>query len=141
MDPKNDTQKVETETPAEPVVNTEPISESAPAPQIPSDPQEPTEISATEVGYTETESSKLIYILVGVLAIILLSLVGLFFYKQTTSIPSIQPTPTPGLGVEETAEANPTDAPAAGDEAELQQIQIPDIDEELKEIENEINQL
>lgn len=152
MDPKTETEKKDgevqatTEPVAPPEVTEVPsssenvTSDVTPAPQIPSHP-EPSETPPTSVGYTETESSKLIYILVGVLVVILLSLVGLFFYKQTTSIPSTQPTPTPGLDVEETAVTSPKVAPAAGDEAELQQIEIPDIDDELKEIENDLNQL
>ncbi len=94
-----------------------------------------------DVGYTETKSSKLVYILVGLLLVILLSLVGLFFYKQMAAAPAeTQITPSP-VQVSPTVEVSPTVTPVNEEEADLQQIEIPDIDQDLQQIESDLDQL
>lgn len=132
------------ETPEAPVT---PAEQDAPA--TPVTPEQPSDMSgepvpqpmAPDVGYTETKSSKLVYILVGILLVILLSLVGLFFYKQMTATPAeSQLSPTPAQ-VSPTSVVSPTVTPVNDEEAELQQIDIPDIDEDLQQIESDLNKL
>lgn len=127
-------------SPESPVAGAAPATESEPV--VPSD-NPPTPIPAVpDVGYTETKSNKMIYILVFVLMVILFSLVGLFFYKQLTSSNSAtQISPTPAMQVTPTDAVTPTVTPVNDEEAELQQIEIPDIDRDLQEIETDLEQL
>ncbi len=146
------------ETPAaEPTPTTEPVP-PAESPAVPAEPETPaapaeaetaTDMSAEpspqpiapEVGYTETKSNKLVYILVGILLVILLSLVGLFFYKQMSAAPAeTQISPSP-VQVSPTDIVSPTATPANEEEAALQQIDIPDIDQDLQQIESDVDQL
>jgi len=87
--------------------------------------------------YTETKSNKLIYIFVFVLVVILLSLVGLFFYKQYLNTTGSSNTPT----AQPTIVASPSVLPSTEEETELNQIEIPDLDQELQDVEEDIEQL
>jgi|GEM_PF-6323925 len=93
--------------------------------------------SGDDFGYTETKSNKLLYIFVFVLVVVLLSLVGLFFYKQFISTTAEQPIQE----VAPTVAVSPVVTPANEEEAELDQIEIPDIDKELQDIQQDIKQL
>lgn len=149
---KNEQQKPEMpdatktqETP--PAVTTAETAPAAPAEAVPADaspditPEPALQPVTPDMGYTETKSSKLVYILVGLLLVILLSLVGLFFYKQMTTVPSdAQLSPSPAQ-VSPTSAISPTVTPANDEEAELQQIDIPDIDEDLQQIDRDLEQL
>ena len=124
--------------PAEPEVSTAPATPDASADMSAEPAPQP---MAPDVGYTETKSSKLVYILVGLLLVILLSLVGLFFYKQMTSAPAeTQISPSP-VQTSPTVAVSPTVTPANEEEADLQQIDIPDVDQDLQQIESDLNQL
>ncbi|QQS43297.1 hypothetical protein IPM65_03990 [Candidatus Roizmanbacteria bacterium] len=130
-----------------------PAETPAATPESPADGQPPVDTTADtsaepvpqpvypDVGYTETKSSKLVYILVGLLLLILLSLVGLFFYKQMAAAPAeTQISPSP-VQVSPTVEVSPTVTPVNEEEADLQQIEIPDIDQDLQQIESDLDQL
>lgn len=121
---------------------TSPEQETSPEPAAAPDMSaEPAPQPMPDVGYTETKSSKLVYILVGLLLVILLSLVGLFFYKQmagTSAETLVSPTP---VQVSPTDVISPTVTPVNEEEAALQQIDIPDIDQDLQQIESDVDQL
>jgi len=123
--------------PKEPAVTEAPAATKTPDMSVEPTPQP----VAPDMGYTETKSSKLVYILVAVLLVILLSLVGLFFYKQMMTVPSeTQLSPTPAQ-VSPTEVVSPTVTPANEEEADLQQIDIPDVDQDLQQIESDLNKL
>jgi len=112
-----------------------PIPSEAPAVVAPADAS--TMPSGDDFGYTETKSNKLLYIFVFVLVVVLLSLVGLFFYKQFTSTTADQPSEE----VSPTVAVSPATEPATEEQEELDQIEIPDLDQELQDINTDINQL
>src|SRR3989339_1269446 len=115
-------------TPAIPV-GTPPVDTSGPS-------TSPANAARDSVGYTETKSNKLLYIFVFVLVVVLLSLVGLFFYKQYLNTTTNQNSQSS----EPTVAVSPTVAPATEEESELNQIEIPDIDQELSDINKDIEQ-
>lgn len=106
------------------------------------DGSDPIVVDSIDMGYTKTSSNKMLYVLVAVLALILVSLVGLFFYKQytnTTSKAVVTPTPAPK---ETTVEKpSPTVTPVNDEEAELQDIVIEDIDADVSSIEADLKEL
>ncbi|PIZ62866.1 hypothetical protein COY16_03325 [Candidatus Roizmanbacteria bacterium CG_4_10_14_0_2_um_filter_39_13] len=116
-------------------IPTAPVSPETPAIVAPTDAS--TTPSGDDFGYTETKSNKLLYIFVFVLVVVLLSLVGLFFYKQFTSTTAGQPVQE----VAPTVAESPAAEPATEEEAELDQIEIPDLDQELQDINTDIEQL
>lgn len=93
-----------------------------------------------EVGYTETKSNKLMTLLIVLLVGILMTLVGLFFYKQYMNTVASQSSVTPTPAVE-VPEESPTPAPASEEEAELMNIDIPDLDEEMADIDTALEKL
>lgn len=106
------------------------------------DGSDPTIIDTVDMGYTKTSSNKMLYVLVAVLALILISLVALFFYKQYTNTPKkleVTPTPTPK---EVTVEKpSPPVSPVNDEDAQLQEIIIEDVDADLKDIEADLKEL
>lgn len=97
-----------------------------------------TPASGDNFGYTETKSNKLLYIFIFVLVVVLLSLVGLFFYKQFTSTTSDKTS----QGVSPTVAVSPVvTEPVTEEDAELDQIEIPDLDQEMQDINEDIEQL
>ncbi|PIZ64249.1 hypothetical protein CO051_01005 [Candidatus Roizmanbacteria bacterium CG_4_9_14_0_2_um_filter_39_13] len=114
-------------------------SESTPEVVPPADIPPTPEVKSPEgdqFGYTETKSNKLLYVFVFVLVVVLLSLVGLFFYKQyMNTTAQVEPV------VEPTVAVSPTSAPATEEESELNQIEIPDLDQEMQDINKDIEQL
>lgn len=117
------------------VIPAEPTPEAAPPAVIPPTPEVKSS-GGDEFGYAETKSNKLLYIFVFVLVVVLLSLVGLFFYKQyMNTTTQVEPV------IKEPVEASPTSAPAIEEESELNQIEVPDIDQELSDIQKDIEQL
>jgi|GEM_PF-2376312 len=126
------------ETPVTPEVAVETAPVEVPVAPPEAAPQAPV---SQDPGFIETESNKLVYVLVAVLVIILLSLVGLFFYKQymATTEPAVTPTPAMEKSVAPAESATVT--PANAEEADLQEIVVPDIDEEMKAIDTDLNQL
>lgn len=137
-------------TPETPAVPAAPVVEpaektdmavNAPTPPAPVEiPQTPDMSSgSSEGGYTETKSNKLLYVLVFILVVILLSLAGLFLYKQflTSTSESAQPV------AEVTSSENPTITPGAAneEEAEVRGLDIPDVNKELQDVNLDVNQL
>lgn len=110
-----------------------------PTPETPSGEVAPDAGSSVgdDFGYTETKSNKLLYIFVFVLVVVLLSLVGLFFYKQYTNTTS----PQQAEEVQPSLAVSPTTEPKSEEAVELDQIEIPDLDTELQDIEKDIEQL
>lgn len=90
-----------------------------------------------EVGYTESKSNKLMIVFTVVMVLILFSLVGLFFYRQFTSLTpsktSVTPTKVP-------VEVTNTPVPVQ-DDTDLDAVEIPNIDTELKEIDADLKEL
>ena len=106
-----------------------------------SQPTDPTIIDTVDMGYTKTSSNKMLYVLVGVLALILISLVALFFYRQYTNTPEIgevTPTPTAEVTVEK---PSPSVTPTNDEDAQLQNIIIEDIDADVASIEADMEEL
>ncbi|MDA1316848.1 MAG: hypothetical protein O3B87_02370 [bacterium] len=111
--------------------------------------EEPAEVGADlsqpqmveDMGYTKTSSNKMLYVLVGVLALVLMSLVGLFFFRQMSKTPEkavITPTPVAEVTVEK---PSPSVSPVNDEDAELADIVIEDIDADLKVIETDLGGL
>jgi hypothetical protein len=117
----------------------QPITPAVPESVLPPEDASAAIPAPADVGYTETESNKLVYVFIGVLVVILLSLVGLFFYKQYTGNPSASVTPTPVL--DKAVEESSTVTPVNAEESDAQGIDIPDVDEELKEIDTDLKAL
>lgn len=116
---------------AEPSMNPEPIDVNV-ASQPPMEP--------------EHKSNKLLFAIIIVLVVILVTLAGIFIYKQyfssnlvETGIPlnvnqnTNEPTPTLSI--------SPTVTPVNEEEGDLQKIQITPAEGDLKSIEQDINQL
>ena len=106
-----------------------------------SQPTDPTIIDTVDMGYTKTSSNKMLYVLVGVLALILISLVALFFYRQYTNTPEkveVTPTPTAEVTVEK---PSPSVTPTNDEDAQLQNIIIEDIDADVTSIEADLKEL
>lgn len=117
------------------VIPAEPTPEVVPPVDIPPASEVKTS-EGDQFGYTETKSNKLLYIFVFVLVVVLLSLVGLFFYKQfTNTTAQVEPV------VEEPVAVSPTSAPATEEESVLNQIEIPDLNQELSDVQKDIEQL
>jgi len=114
------------------------VSPEAPKPTTVAPADASTTPSGDDSGYTETKSNKLLYIFVFVLVVVFLSLVGLFFYKQftsTTSDKAIQ-------DVAPTVAVSPViSEPVTEEDAELDQIEIPNLDQELQDINADMEQL
>ncbi len=90
-----------------------------------------------EVGYTESKSNKLMILFTVIMALILFALVGLFFYRQfmilAPSKTSVTPTKAP-------VTATNTPVPVE-DATDLDAVEIPNIDTELKEIDADLKEL
>ena len=98
-------------------------------------------VDTVDMGYTKTSSNKMLYVLVGVLALILISLVALFFYRQYTNTPEkveVTPTPTAEVTVEK---PSPSVTPTNDEDAQLQNIIIEDIDADVTSIEADLKEL
>ncbi len=115
-----------------------PAPVSPEAPVVPDQTSASTPASGDNFGYTETKSNKLLYIFIFVLVVVLLSLVGLFFYKQFTSTTSDKASKI----VAPTVAVSPVvTEPATEEDAELDQIEIPDLDQEMQDINADTEQL
>ncbi|MDP4011223.1 MAG: hypothetical protein Q8P72_03275 [Candidatus Roizmanbacteria bacterium] len=130
-----DIPKVTTPEPIAQVIPSESTPEVVPPADIPPTPEVKSP-EGDQFGYTETKSNKLLYVFVFVLVVVLLSLVGLFFYKQyMNTTAQVEPV------VEPTVAVSPTVAPATEEETELNQIEIPNLDQEMQDINKDIEQL
>jgi len=119
----------------EPVIVTpaEPMSPMSADPSMP--------IDDGMAGYTETKSNKLVYVLVFVLVVILLSLVGLFLYKQfvATTAPAAEVMMDEPIAEEM---ISPTVVISSDPEvAALEELDIPNLDTELENIDKDLGQL
>ena len=131
------TEKIEAATPVMTTVESPDVSQPADF----SHPEVIDTVDTVDMGYTKTSSNKMLYVLVGVLALILISLVALFFYRQYTNTPEIgevTPTPTAEVTVEK---PSPSVTPTNDEDAELQDIVIEDVDADLKDIEADMKEL
>ncbi len=105
-------------------------------------PTDPTIIDTVDMGYTKTSSNKMLYVLVGVLALILISLVALFFYRQyTNNAQKAEVTPTPIAKKVTVEKPSPTVTPTNDEDAQLQDIIIEDIDTDVASIEADMKEL
>lgn len=98
----------------------------------------------TDPGYTQTKSHRMTYIFIFLSIIIVVSLIVLFFYRQYMNITGQSeetPTISPQITRATSPTATPTVTPVNEEEADLQKINIEDIDKELKDIETDVNQL
>ena len=115
-----------------------PVPISPEAPVVPDQTDASTPSSGDNYGYTETKSNKLLHIFIFVLVVVLLSLVGLFFYKQFTSTTSDKASQV----VAPTVAVSPVvTEPVTEEDAELDQIEIPNLDQELQDINADMEQL
>ena len=110
-----------------------------------SDPLIPTESPPpTDPGYTQTKSHRMMYIFIFLSIIIVVSLIVLFFYRQYmnfTGQSEETPTISPQITKVISPTAIPTLTPVNEEEADLQKINIEEIDKELQDIETDVNQL
>ncbi len=98
----------------------------------------------TDPGYTQTKSHRMMYIFIFLSIVIVVSLIVLFFYRQYMNITGQSeqtPTISPQVTTATSPTAPPTLTPVNEEEGELQQIKIEEIDNELKDIETDVNQL
>lgn len=140
MDPLNTEKPVNKDAEAPKVDAPQVVSPDAPGGPVvvPDQTDVSTPASGDNFGYTETKSNKLLYIFIFVLVVVLLSLVGLFFYKQFTSTTSDETS----QGVSPTVAVSPVvTEPVTEEDAELDQIEIPDLDQEMQDINEDIEQL
>lgn len=142
MDPLNtekpvnkDVEVPKVDVPSQVMPNPAPVSPTAPVAPDQTDAGAPA--SGDNFGYTETKSNKFLHIFIFVLVVVLLSLVGLFFYKQFTSTTSDKT----NQGVAPTVAVSPVVEPTTEEDAELDQIEIPDLDQEMQDINEDIEQL
>lgn len=112
-------------------------------PQVNNPSQEPAQESPKATngqdnfGHIQTKSNTGVYFLLGIITIIALSLVGLFFYKQFTNITSNQNPPT----ITPIIEVTPTEVVKNTESLDLNQIKIPDFEEEISEVKAEVEEL
>lgn len=98
----------------------------------------------TDPGYTQTKSHRMTYIFIFLAIIIVVSLIVLFFYRQYMNITGqgeVTPTVSPQITKVTSPTAIPTVTPVNAEEADLQKINIENIDKELQDIETDVNQL
>jgi len=136
----NPTPAVEPMTPTAPTTSMEASQSPTPTSPMPvGSPDKNTSDNSPDPGYTETKSNKLLYVLVFILVVILISLAGLFLYKQflTNTTETAQPV------AETTPAENPTITPGSAndEEAAVKGLEVPDIDKELQDINLDVNQL
>lgn len=118
-----------------------PSQSVAPDLSQPLDINNPEMVDTIDMGYTKTSSNKMLYLLIVVLTLILLSLVGLFFYRQylnTTAEPAVTPTPEV---TEKEENPSPTPSPVNDEDEELQSIEIEAIDSDITNLESELKEL
>lgn len=124
--------------PAQPTTPTD-MSQTPPPvtpPQNPGSPQDP--------GYAQTKSHNMMFIIVGIVVLVIISLAVLFFFRQFTSMTDqgADTTPSPQAMTSPTnPPVSPTVTPANAEEEELQQIDLGEIEEELSNIEKDITEL
>ena len=110
-----------------------------------SDPLTPTATPPPiDPGYTQTKSHRMTYIFIFLAIIIVVSLIVLFFYRQYMNITGqgeVTPTVFPQITKVTSPTATPTVTPVNAEEADLQKINIENIDKELQDIETDVNQL
>jgi len=128
----------------QPAVQATPSS-SAPSMDIPQSGIPPvTTPPPVDPGYTQTKSHRMTYIFIFLAIVIVVSLIVLFFYRQYMNITG-QNEPTPSISPQITKvtspTATPTVTPVNAEEADLQKINIEDIDQDLKDIQTDVNQL
>ena len=107
-------------------------------------PPQDTSMAPMDPGYTQTKSHRMTYIFIFLAILIVISLVVLFFYRQYMNITGqneVAPTTSPQVTKSTSPSVAPTLTPVNEEEADLQQINIEDIDNELKDIETDVNQL
>ena len=95
-------------------------------------------------GFAQTKSHNMMFILIGIVILVLVSLVVLFFYRQFTTLtdPSAKVTPVPQVAVPPTTvPVSPTVTPANAEEKELQSIDLGEVDTELTNIEKDLTDL
>ncbi len=104
--------------------------------QDPTTPQDP--------GYAQTKSHNMMFIIIGIVVLVIISLVVLFFYRQFTGMiggaDDVTPSPVAVTSPTEPP-VSPTVTPVNEEEAELQQIDLSPIDESLDDIEKDIGDL
>ncbi len=143
------TEKLDTISPTEPVTTPaavtpmaqwqEPVSSdvgATPPPSVPPTPADP--------GYAQTKSHSMMFVVIGIIVLVVVSLAVLFFYRQFTNMTGSEATmsPSPQAAVSPTKPPiSPTVTPANAEEKELQQIDIGEVDTEFKNIEKDITDL